>query len=314
MSNLSHKISVIVPVSERVSDVNELYREYKTALDGAGYPYEFIYVLDGDFPAELTALHRLMDHGEKIKVITLSKWFGEAIALSAGFENSDGDYILTLPAYHQVKPSEVTKLIAALAECDMAVAVRWPRTDAAFNQLQGRAFHWIVNRITGANYKDLGCGARALKRQIVDEVPIYGDQHRFIPLLAAQKGFKVHEVELSHSEKDLHRRIYRPGIYLRRLLDVLTVFFLVKFTKKPLRFFGLIGSGTFIIGGILLLGLVVERLFGGIPLADRPALLLSALMVVLGVQLFAMGLIGELIIFTHAKDMKEYNIEKIVND
>lgn len=308
------KISVVIPISERVSNVAELYQAYKQALESLKNPYDITYVLDGDYPDELSTLTDLQAKGEDIKIITMAKWFGEAIALNAGFENSDGEVILTLPAYYQIEPSEVPKLVDSLKDCDMVVAVRWPRIDAGLNQLQSKVFHWIVNKITDANYRDLGCGARAFYRKVVDEVAIYGDQHRFLPLLTAQKGFTVKQIELQHSKQDEHRRIYGAGVYLRRIIDILTVFFLVKFTKKPLRFFGLIGSGMFIIGGVLLTGLVLERLVGGIDLADRPALLLSSLLVVLGVQLFALGLIGELIIFTHAKDMKEYTVDEIINE
>jgi hypothetical protein len=146
----------------------------------------------------------------------------------------------------------------------------------------------------------------------VAELPLYGDQHRFLPLLAARLGFRIGEVNVAQSRKEKFWRLYRPGVYPRRLLDLLTVFFLIKFTKKPLRFFGLIGAATFLLGGLLTLYLVIERLFFGVPLAQRPALLLSSLLVVLGVQIFALGLIGELIIFTHAKDIKEYTIDEII--
>jgi hypothetical protein len=144
-------------------------------------------------------------------------------------------------------------------------------------------------------------------------MPLYGDQHRFAPLLADRLGFRIKEVDVRQSSKEKSWRVYPFGVYPRRLLDLLTVFFLVKFTKKPLRFFGLIGAGTFVIGGLIMLYLVIERLFFGSALADRPALLLSSLLVVLGVQIFALGLIGELIIFTHAKHIKEYTIDEVIN-
>jgi len=307
------KISVIIPISERVSNVPELYQAYKSALEDLKNPFDLTYVLDGVYPAELEALQKLQADGEDFKIITLAKWFGEAIALNAGFENSDGELILTLPSYYQVEPDGISKLVDAMQNDDVAVAVRYPRIDAGINQMQSKVFHWVVNKITDGDYRDLGCGARIFYRRVIDEVAIYGDQHRFLPLLAAQRGFSVEQIEIKQAKQDDHRRIYKVGVYLRRVIDILTVFFLVKFTKKPLRFFGLIGSGTFVLGGILLTGLVVERLIGGVELADRPALLLSSLLVVLGVQLFAMGLIGELIIFTHAKHIKEYTIDEIIN-
>jgi hypothetical protein len=193
----------------------------------------------------------------------------------------------------------------------MTIAWRHPRRDSGINRLQAKVFHSIFNSVTGDDFHDLGCGARAFWRQVAEEVPVYGDQHRFFPVLASRRGFRIEEVQVEQSPKEARVRLYRPGIYLRRLLDILTVFFLAKFTKKPLRFFGLIGSSTFVIGGGILFYLAIERIFWNVALADRPLLLLSSLLVVLGVQIFAIGLIGELIIFTHAKDMKEYTIEEI---
>jgi glycosyltransferase involved in cell wall biosynthesis len=306
-------ITVVVPVSERHDDMENLHKEYKDALQDCGHRYEFVYVLDGDFPDVLAQLKRLQQRSEPVKIIKLAKWFGEATALTAGFENSSADLILTLPAYYQVEPAEIPKLLAALRSHDMVIGRRYPRVDSMFNRLQTRAFHGILKLITGSSFKDLGSGVRAFKRSVITELPLYGDQHRFLPLLVSRLGFRVCEVNVRQSTKEKFWRVYRPGVYPRRLLDLLTVFFLVNFTKKPLRFFGLIGTTTFAVGGLLLLYLIVQRLFLGVPLAERPAMLLSSLLVVLGVQIFALGLIGELIIFTHAKHMKEYTIDEIIN-
>ena len=306
-------IAVIIPVSERCDDVHALYDAYRKALQSAGYSYEFTYVLDGYFPEVLEALEQLQARGEPLRVIKLARGFGEATALTAGFQNSSGDTILTLPAYYQVAPSEISKLPNAARDHDMAIGRRFPRTDSRLNRLQTRLFNWGLNTITGSSFHDLGCSARAFKRQITEDIPLYGDQHRFLPVLASRQGYRIKEIDLAQSPKDKFTRFYRPGVYPRRLLDALTVFFLVKFTKKPLRFFGLIGTATFAVGGVIVLYLVAQRIFFDMALADRPALLLSSLLVVLGVQIFALGLIGELIIFTHAKDIKEYTIEKSIN-
>jgi len=306
-------VAVIVPVSERYDEVHELYDAYKKALQSSGFNYEFTYVLDGDFPDVLGKLKKLQADGEPLRILRLGRWFGEATALTAGFENSRGNMILTLPAYYQVEPPELSKLLKEMHNHDMVIGRRFPRTDSRLNRLQTRLFNGMLNFITGTSFHDLGCGVRAFKRQITEEIPVYGDQHRFLPVLAGRQGYRVKEIDLAQSPRDKFTRIYQPGVYPRRLLDMLTVFFLVKFTKKPLRFFGLIGIATFSVGALIVLYLVAERLFFGSALADRPALLLSSLLVVLGVQIFALGLVGEIIIFTHAKDIKEYTIEKIVN-
>lgn len=306
------ELSIIVPVSERYDDVTQLYNDYKIGIQAYTKSYEFIYVLDGEFKEVYDELIKLKESGEPIKIIKFAKWFGEATALSAGFECCAAEIVLTLPAYYQIESSGIIKLLEKIKTYDMAVGRRWPRIDSLFNRLQSRIFHWFYNAVSKDSFHDLGCGTRAFKRKIIDEIQVYGDQHRFLPVLASRRGFKVIEVDVAQSRNDKPVRVYGIGVYLRRMLDILTVFFLVKFTKKPLRFFGLIGTVTSMLGGVLLLYVIAERLFLGVSLGDRPALLLSSLLLVLGVQILAMGLIGELIIFTHAKDMKEYTIEEIV--
>jgi glycosyltransferase involved in cell wall biosynthesis len=282
-------VSVIIPVSERYDDVRAVYKAYKADLDEAGCAYEIIYVLDGAYPDVLAKLRTLLSEGEPLKIIRFARPFGEATALTAGFTNSDGPLIVTLPAYYQVEPGAVAQIIRALASEDMVVGRRWPRKDSGFNRLQTRLFYRVQKLITGHELHDLGCGVRGFKRPVIDEVSVYGDQHRFLPIIAQRWGFRVKELDLPQSSKDSYRRVYRPGVYLRRLLDLLTVFFLSKFTKKPLRFYGLIGTTIAFFGAFVLAWLVIERIFLGMPLAARPALLLGSLLLVLGVQIFGWG-------------------------
>ena len=306
------EISAIIPVGDRHDDIRELYEDYKRGISSSGRSCEFIFVLDGERPEVLEKLIALQYRGDRLKIIKLSKSFGEATALTAGLDHASGDIILTLPAYYQVEPSDIPKLISELEHCDMGISYRWPRAGSKLELMRRNLFHGILKSFTGSSFHDLGCGVRAFKRQIAQEVTIYGDQHRFLPVLANRVGFKVTEVHVAQSPKDHFRGVYRPREYLHRLLDIFTVFFLVRFTKKPLRFFGMIGTLTLAVGVAFLTYLLFERLFMDVPLAERPALLLSSLLVVLGVQILALGLIGELIIFTHARDLKEYTVEEIV--
>ena len=305
-------VSVIIVIGERYNDIETVFYEYKKAVESSAENYEFIYVIDGKYPEALNDLKKLKNEGEPIRIFAFSSWFGEAAALRVGFENASSDTIITLPAYLQVKPDSLPKLLNSFDGNDMVIGKRWPRVDSKVNQVQTKLFHKLQDLITGNVFSDMGCGVRVFSKKVANEVKIYGDQHRFLPLLASQKGFRVAEIELPQSKMDMQKRLYKPGVYLRRLLDILTVFFLVKFTKKPLRFFGLIGSIIFILGLVFLAYVAFERLFFGLPLADRPALLLSSLLIVLGVQVFVLGLIGELVIFTHAAELDEYEIEEIV--
>ena len=312
--NESIDVSAVVTVGSRYDRTGKLAAEYLAVLKQSGKSFELIFVLDGEREKIVPALVELAKENPQVRIFQLSRPFGEAAALTAGFEHANGKEILTLPAYYQVDSAAIGDFLASLDGCDLAIAVRWPRAVASrFEKFRRDFFHRLLKFFAGEEFRDLGCSVRLMNRQVVDEVPIYGDQDRFLPLLASRRGFRVREVEMAQSDQDRTQGKYGPKTYLRRLLDIFTVFFLVKFTKKPLRFFGMIGSVTAIFGGVFLTYVVVERLFFGVALAERPALLLSSLLVVLGLQMFALGLLGELIIFTHARDIKEYTIEKNVN-
>jgi len=306
------ELSVIVPVGSRHADAASLYAEYKAGLDPLGQPYEMIFVLDGPRDTFAEGLKQLLAEGQRFTVVGLTREFGEATAIMAGFEQASGDTIITLPAYHQIEGTDIARLVDALGVNDLAIGRRWPRAGGPFERFRRWLFHGLLAWVTNLQFNDLGCGARAFRRRVLEEIQLYGDQHRFLAVLADRQGFRVREVDLRQSSKDRHQGIYSPRDYTRGFLDIFTVFFLVRFTKKPLRFFGMVGVSTFAIGALLVAWLVVERLFFGQALAERPALLLSSLLVVLGLQLFALGLLGELIIFTHARTIKDYQVDKII--
>lgn len=305
-------LSVIMPVGNRhARDIGALYAEYKAGLAALETPYEFIVVLDGPRPDVAATLQRLLARGESLIVISLTKRFGEATALMAGFQRARGRVIVTAPAYHQVQGAEIGKLVRALDKADLVIGRRWPRVGSRFEVMRRNVFHSLI-AAGGQRFNDLGCGARAMRRRVLEEISLYGDQHRFLPVLANRQGFRTVEIDLAQSPFDHYDGHYPVREYLHRVLDIFTVFFLVRFTKKPLRFFGMVGASTFVIGAVLVAYLAIDRLVFLHPLADRPALLLSSLLVVLGMQLFALGLLGELIIFTHARDIKDYQIDEVV--
>jgi len=310
---MAETISVIIPISERHDDIGEMHREYRDALLQAGVPFEMIYVVDGGFAKAYLELKAMKEQGEKLTLIKHARPFGEAIAITSGFQQCVGGIIMTLPAYHQVEAADLPKMIEGMDVHDMVVARRWPRSDSKWNQMQTRLYHNIVSRMTGNVCNDIGCSVRMFRRKVLDEIHIYGDLHRFLPILSHKQGFRIKEVDLKQSPKEKRVRTYPFGIYVRRMIDLLTVFFLIKFTKKPLRFFGLTGSVILVLGFLVTTYLVVSRLLFGVSLSDRPLFLIGILFLVLGLQIFAIGLVGEIVIFTHAKELKEYTVEEIVN-
>ncbi len=303
------ELSVIIPVGERVDDLDELNRSYVRGLDDVGSRYEIVYVMDGPRQPERATLVR---NGVSAKIVQLNRAFGEASALMAGFAHCRGAKILTLPAYFQIEAEDIHKVIAAGESVDFVAACRSPRRGGWFERARRQGFHRFLQFVTGSVFHDLGCSVRLFDRRVLEEVTVYGDQHRLLPLLASNQGFSVREVEVRQSPRDDFRGTYRLRDYVHRVLDLFTVFFLVRFTKKPLRFFGMIGSTLVALAVILLVVLLAQRLLFDVALSDRPALLLTSLMLVVGVQIFALGLLGELIIFTHARDLREYKVAEIV--
>jgi len=306
-------VSVIVPVAERCDDLAEVYQTHAAVLERTGRSFEFLFVIDGGFEWASGPLDRLIAEGMPIRVITLPRSFGEATALTVGFEQAHGDVLVTVPAYFQVEPKGLEDILQAIEKGhDIVATRRWPRIDSNLNRLQTRLFHFITARLTGVNLHDIGCGLRAIRKRVISEIHLYGDLHRFLPIFAFQRGFRLTEVSVPQHPREARLRVYRPGVYLRRFLDIMTMVFLFKFTKKPLRFFGLIGSGLFASGLTISLLVTMQRIISATPLADRPLLIMGVLLMVLGVQVGSIGLLGEMIIFTHARKMKDYAIENFL--
>jgi glycosyltransferase involved in cell wall biosynthesis len=313
MNDKTPEVSVVVPISERHDDMRKLYTMYADELTKMGKDFEFVFVVDGQFPIAYKDLRELKNEGHPIKIIKYARTFGEANALMEGFKQTKGSNILTLASYIQVEPGDLGKLFVAYNEGnDLVITCRHPRKDPMINRIQSSVYHWIVRKLTGASFKDITSGMRLMNKKILMEFRLYGDLHRFIPIFAARQGIKVKEINVTQRKEDTQVRLVKPGIYLRRVLDILTLFFLIKFTKKPLRFFGLIGSAICMPGLLITCYLGALRLLGGIDLANRPLLLLGILLVVFGLQLFSVGLIGELILYTRSKDIEHYRIEEII--
>lgn len=301
--------SVVVPVVERADDLLSVYHAFSRELDAGHEQYEFLFIFDGRFvpPAELV---KLAQENASVRLLRFARPFGETAALRLGIEKSRGDVILTLPAYFQVQPQGIRALLDAVsAGADMVVASRSPRLDSWLNRLQSRAFQSMLGGVSEQRFHDMACGVRAMRRNVAEALPLYGDLHRFIPALALREGFRVEEVAVPQHPSDARTRVYGPGVYLRRLLDIGAFFFLAKFTEKPLRFFGLVGSVFLGAGTILSAVLLIQRVEGQ-GIANRPALLLAVLFLALGVQLMGLGLVGEIIVHLRAPHRRAYRVRE----
>ena len=292
-------------------EIKPLYERYKENLDKTEHSYEIVYVIDGNMPEVLSEVKSIAKENPNIKIIKLGRWFGDATSLQAGFEASEGELIMTLPSFQQVEADEIPAIVESLGDKDMVIGWRYPRMDSFLNNLQSKAFNSLIKTFVGTKFHDLKCNVRLFKREILENIYMYGDQDRFLPLWAWRLGYKVKEVKVKQHKADFRQKLYPLQSYVQRTLELISLFFLIKFTKKPIRFFGSSGLIIFSIGTLLGLILFIQRFFFDIALADRPIVLVSLLLIVFGILAFAIGLVGELIIFTHAKDIKDYVIEDV---
>ncbi|KPK30900.1 MAG: hypothetical protein AMK70_13185, partial [Nitrospira bacterium SG8_35_1] len=260
-------------------------------------------------------IKRFKNKYSNIELIKFTKSLGESNALSVGFEIARGKYIFTLSSYFQVEPHEIEKLYSALKddEVDIVITRRIREKDTFFNKLQNALFHKALKFFTGTNFKDISCGLRGMKREVFEKFDVYGDLHRFIPIIAEHHGVKVRELVVKQRVEDTKTRIYSLRTYFNRIIDILTLFFLLRFTYRPMRFFGLIGSILVVTGFLFISKLIYFRLFTmNYGLRDKPSLFLSSLLIVIGIQIFAVGLIGEIIIYTRSKKARYFNIKEFI--
>ncbi|MFV1988059.1 MAG: hypothetical protein ACC682_12320 [Gemmatimonadota bacterium] len=302
-------VTVIVLVTERPIALDEIYREYSPAVLEHDPTAEFLFAVQ-PWARKLTEpLKQLIDRGEPIRIVESIGGLGEANLLREAAADSSSDIIVTMPCYRRVEASALPALIDAVADgAAFAVARRWPRADGWMSRLQTWAFNRILQSLVGHTVSDIGSGVQAMRRRVLEDTPLYGDFFRFLPVLAMREGFTIVEVDAAQHPDDRRTRIYSPGTYVRRLIDVLGLFFLVRFTEKPLRFFGLLGGTLSLGGGAMLLVLLVQRLAYDQPLADRPILLVAIIALTMGIQAIALGLIGEMIVNLHASRDRRYRL------
>jgi hypothetical protein len=301
-------VSVIVPMTERPAPPVELYEEFAAPLREAGRTFEFLFVSYPWFRFVTDKLAPLVQQGEPIRLIEVPRGASETTLIKVAAGSCRGRIIVTVPAYRQVEAAVLPALVARVeAGADLVVARRWPRSDSLINRFQSMVLHSFVSGLAGDRLHDVACGVRAMRRDIPAEVTLYGDFARFMPLIALLEGFAVEEVQAPVHKQAMQGRLYRPGVYLRRLIDVMGLLFLLKFTEKPLRFFGLIGTALAAGGGLVLFVVMLQRLAGQ-GLSDRPVLLLGVLLITLGIQSIALGLIGEMIVHLTASQRRRYRV------
>ncbi len=289
-------LSVVVPLHNEAASLLVLHKELVSSLTSVRQPYEIIYVNDGSTDNSSAVLSTLTGKDNRVKVMTLRANFGKSEALAAGFGLAAGEIIVTLDADLQDDPMEIPKLIRKLDEgFDLVSGWRVHRKDTLTKRTSSLLFNWGTSLVTGVRLHDANCGLKAFRREVAVEIPLYGELHRFLPVLAAKKRFRVTEVPVRHRPRLYGTSNYGWGRSWRGVLDLLTTIFLTDYSTKPAHFFGRIGFLLFTLG-FLMDGYVTSiKVTTGTTGGRIPMLLAGILFMVLGVQLFSTGLIAEMI-------------------
>src|SRR6266480_2570417 len=298
-------ISVVVPVHDEERTVALLFDELQAALEPLDQPWEAVFVDDGSSDGSFAALTRLHNAKDNVRVVRLRRNFGKAAALAAGFAQARGDVVVTIDADLQDDPAEIPRLLAKLDEgFDLVSGWKVHRRDPLSRRALSKIFNWVTSRVSGLRLHDMNCGFKAYRAEVVKELRLYGELHRFIPVLAHYRGYRIAELPVNHRPRSHGRSRYGIERYLRGFFDLLTVSFVGRYRHRPLHLFGGLGLAMGLIGFAILVYLTVVKALGH-AIGQRPLLTLGVLLVVVGIQLFSLGLISEMIISHHEERADE---------
>ncbi len=308
------KISVVVPVMNEETNLPLLYEEMKPVLDEiAPGEHEIIFVDDGSTDNTFAVLADLARGDEAITVIQFRRNFGKSAALSAGFERAKGEIVITMDGDLQDDPAEIPRFLATLEEgYDLVSGWKYPRLDPPGKTWPSRLFNFVTATVSGVHLHDFNCGFKAYRRQVIEEIALYGELHRFIPVLAHQKGYRVTEIKVHHRPRRFGRSKFGMKRLARGFFDFLTVTLLGEYRWRPMHLFGWLGllSGT--AGFIINLYLAYLWFTGHRPIGTRPLLTLGVLLITVGVQFFTIGLLAEMFAMSQSRYVRPYAIRRIV--
>lgn len=299
-------LSVVVAVYDEEGSLPELRRQLVDALDALGHAWEVLFIDDGSTDRSRELQIAFCDEDERFRAIHLRRNFGKAAALNTGFRHVRGRFVVTLDADLQDDPAEIGALLAPILadEADVVSGWKWPRRDPIGKRLPSRVYNWFTRVTTGLDLHDMNCGLKAYRREVVREIRLYGDMHRYIPVIADGAGFVVSEVRVAHRPRVHGVSKYSWGRFLRGFLDLLTVLFLTRYQQRPLHLIGTLGLllGA---GGFLVLLYLTALWVGGEPIGKRPLLLLGVLLIVVAGQLFTFGLLAEMMTYSRHRDLDD---------
>jgi len=299
------QLSIVLPIYNEEESLPHLLDEMIPALEAMDRSFEIICVDDGSTDTSYAELKRLRAQDARVRIVRFRRNFGQTAAFAAGFDRAGGEVIITMDADLQNDPADIPKLLAKVDEgYDVVSGWRVERWREGFlsmltRKLPSATANWLISTGTGVYLHDYGCALKAYRREVIENINLYGDLHRFIPAIASYVGVTVAEVPVKYRFRQYGSSKYGLGRITRVILDLLTVRFLLSYSTRPIQIFGLLGLLTFALGVVIGIYLSYMKLVYGIALAERPLLLLAILLVMIGVQLVTMGLLGELVVRTY---------------
>ena len=299
-------ISIVIPVKDEEKSLPILYREILKAIKPLKKSFEIIFVDDGSTDNSTEVIRRISKKDKSVTLIKFRGNFGKSEALAAGFKKAKGEIIITLDADLQDDPAEIPKLLAKINQgYDLVVGWKKKRQDPLSKVLPSRIWNFMTATLSGVKLHDFNCGLKAYKAEVAKSLILYGELYRLIPILAAEKKFKITEIPVHHRARKFGKSKFGWERFMKGFLDMITVIFLTKFIKKPAHFFGTIGLSFFAIGFLIGLYITYLRITLGNIGGRQPLLLASILLMVIGVQLFSIGLLAEMLLFLNRRKIVE---------
>ena len=307
-------VTVLVPVLDEADTVAELAARVGRVLDAVGRSWEIVFVDDGSRDGTGDRVREAREAEPRIKLVRLRRNFGKAAALSAGLDYCHGRLVVTMDGDLQDDPEEIPRLLAALEERRLDLVSGWKRVrrDPISKRWPSLLFNWVTRHLAQVAIHDFNCGFKAYRREVLEQVPIYGELHRYIPVLASRRGFAVGEIEVQHHPRRHGASKYGWDRFYKGLLDLLTVLFITKYTRRPLHLFGLLGLLSLGAGFVINLYLAVSWFRGG-ALSNRPLLLLGVLLMLVGMQVLTTGLLAEMITHKNFERSDSYSIREVLD-
>lgn len=310
------EVSVVVPIYNEVESLPHLIEAIATSLNSTGLSYELICVDDGSQDGSAELLKEQAIARPNLRAVLLRRNYGQTAAMAAGFNHAQGRAIVTLDGDLQNDPADIPMLLAKLEEgYDLVSGWRKNRQDAAVTRLlPSKIANWLIGQTTGVKIHDYGCSLKAYRSELVADMNLYGELHRFLPALAFIEGARITELPVRHHPRRHGRSKYGLGRTLRVVMDLFTVFFMKKFLTRPMHVFGLLGIISTTLGTILGLYLTFLKLGLGQSIGDRPLLILSVVLLLTGIQLFSFGLLAELLIRTYHESQGRpiYRVREVI--